>query len=80
MIDRTTSELIGRNLRRARLKLNWSQIRLAAELDVTRQTIYNWEWGATPMPSDLLKLAAEKMGRDVRWFFQEERHGTMEKT
>ena len=51
---------LGNNIYNLRKKYNMSQEQLAEKIDVTRQTISNWELGETsPNPEQLKKLSKE---------------------
>lgn len=39
--------------------------RLAAACDVVEKTIYNWRYGATPIPSDKLEALAGELGVSI---------------
>ncbi len=41
-----------------RARLGWSQMRLAQELEVTRNTVTRWEMGLHPIPEMAVKLLA----------------------
>jgi transcriptional regulator with XRE-family HTH domain len=68
----SSSVLIGQNVRHARKAMHWNQTKLAKLLGVTRQTLLSWEQGATHIPSDKLIQASKLLGRDIRFFFEEE--------
>jgi len=49
---------LGENIYKLRKKNGLSQEKLAEEINVTRQTIFNWELGATsPNPEQLILLS-----------------------
>ena len=52
--------MLGENIQKLRKQANMSQEQLAEKIDVTRQTISNWELGETaPNPEQLKKLSKE---------------------
>ena len=52
--------MLGENIQKLRKQVNMSQEQLAEKIDVTRQTISNWELGETsPNPEQLKKLSKE---------------------
>lgn len=52
--------MLGENIQKLRKQANMSQEQLAEKIDVTRQTISNWELGETaPNPEQLKMLSKE---------------------
>lgn len=57
--------IVGENLKAIRKKKGISQEELAGRLNVTRQTVSNWERGAAYPDIDMLKMIAEQLEVEV---------------
>ena len=74
---------LGKNICSLRKEKGWSQEKLAEKVNVTRQTISNWELGETsPNPEQLILLSGaldrsidELVGNDKKYILKEERGG-----
>ena len=63
---------VGKRITELRKEKNWSQDKLAEKLDVTRQTIYNWESGSVAPTADKLAELSKLFKVSVGSFFDEE--------
>ena len=71
---------LGKNIRTLRKEKGFSQEKLAEKVNVTRQTILNWELGETsPNPEQLILLSGvldksidELVGNDTKYILKEE--------
>lgn len=64
--------MLGKNLFELRKKYNISQEILARRLDVSRQTIYNWESNSAMPSADKLSKLSEIFNVPIESFFAEE--------
>jgi transcriptional regulator with XRE-family HTH domain len=62
---------IGRRIHEARLAKEWKRVKLAAEADITPNTVRNYEDGYTN-PNDLntLRKIADALGVDLMWLIE----------
>ena len=56
---------LGDNIQKLRKNLKLSQEQLAEKIDVTRQTISNWELGETSPNPEQLKLLSKALGVSI---------------
>lgn len=68
---RVIDQLVGRQLRRRRLELGFSQLRLAEEMGVTFQQIQKYELGANRVVASRLYDLACVLDVPVAYFFTE---------
>jgi transcriptional regulator with XRE-family HTH domain len=61
--------IFQQNIRRALDEKDWTQEKLARELNVSNRAVAGWCLGETMPQANTLVLVAEKLGRDVAWFF-----------
>ncbi len=57
--------MLGKNILKLRKRNGLSQEQLGAQINVTRQTISNWELGATTPNSEQLKLLSRTLNASV---------------
>lgn len=68
--QQTPRQILGRNIKAARLAKEWTQTELAAEIGVREsQTISNWERGQNAPHGDNLAALASVLGHDIGWFY-----------
>ena len=70
MVD-TTPKGIGIRIRKRRIALGWSQLKLANELKIPQQTVAGWETGKAKRPRFLLE-AANALCTTQQWLLREE--------
>lgn len=63
------NEIFKTNLRAALLEKEWTQERLARELDASNRTVAGWCLGETLPQPRWLEQIAQKLGRDAAWFY-----------
>jgi transcriptional regulator with XRE-family HTH domain len=60
---------LAQNLRAALAEQDWTQERLAREMDMSNRAIAGWCLGETQPHWRTLVRLAEKLGRDPEWFY-----------
>lgn len=76
MIPRVvTSHGIGARVKEARLARSWKRVKLAAEADITPNTVRNYEDGHTQPDLQLLRQIAAALEVDLMWLIDGDRVG-----
>ena len=57
--------MLGENIQKLRKQANMSQEQLAEKIDVTRQTISNWELGETAPNPEQLKILSKELNISI---------------
>lgn len=57
--------MLGKNIQKLRKQANMSQEQLAEKIDVTRQTISNWELGETAPNPEQLKILSKELNISI---------------
>lgn len=70
MTGRNLAARVGDQIRRARLRLDWTQAHLALACGVTQTAVSYWETGKREPGLAELRLLAEKLGVPVCWLVE----------
>jgi transcriptional regulator with XRE-family HTH domain len=65
--------MIGAKLRKARLEAGYSLESLGSEIDMSPETLENYELGLTPVPVPALEMLGEALKQPIKYF--EDQHG-----
>lgn len=70
-----TSNGIGARVKEARLAAGWKRVKLAAEADITPNTVRNYEDGHTQPNLQILRQIADALDVDLMWLIDGDRVG-----
>jgi transcriptional regulator with XRE-family HTH domain len=70
-----TSDGIGARVKEARLAAGWKRVKLAAEADITPNTVRNYEEGLTAPQIPILRSIAGALDVDLMWLIDGDRVG-----